>query len=186
MISIDHSNIQSLRLYSHHLKQLTLDDKHSRFGYAASNANIDQLILNILYTPAEHELWSASVDGEIVGWGHMAKNDDNSWELAVSVDKKFQKKGIGGKLIGAMLMWAKIFHISEVYMHCIENNKVIQHLANKHGLETRRRGSGERTAAIVIPEPTIFDIHDHRWQEHALILKEYAKLRQRLADLWTS
>lgn len=186
MISIDHTNIQSLKHYGQHLKQLTTDDKRSRFGYAATDATIDQLILNIVYNPSQHELWCATIDDQHVGWGHMAKNDDNSWELAVSVDKKFQKKGVGGKLIATMLTWSKIHHISEVYMHCIEDNKVIQHLANKHGLETRQRGAGERTASIIIPEPTFFDINDHRWHEHALILKEYAKLRQRWTALWTS
>jgi GNAT superfamily N-acetyltransferase len=186
MISIEHTNTRYIGSYGKHLKQLTLDDKRSRFGYAISDANIDQLILNIVYDPSQHELWSVSIDDEIVGWGHMAKNADNSWELAVSVDKKFQQKGIGNKLIGEMLIWAKIFHISEVYMHCIEDNKVIQHLANKHGLQTRYRGAGERTATIVIPEPTFFDVNDHRWKEHALILREYANLRKRWTDLWTS
>ena len=126
MITIQHGNIYKISDYARHLKNLSEDDRYSRFGHPASDYNIDQLILQMCYHPADHELWFARNDEQRVGWGHMAKNQDGTWELAVSVDKEFQRQGVADMLMTEMIAWAKFHHVSEVYMHCIENNKVIQ------------------------------------------------------------
>jgi GNAT superfamily N-acetyltransferase len=81
----------------------------------------------------------------------MARIEDNTWEMAVSVDRDHQRQGIGGRLIAEMIQFAKFNKITEVYMHCIEGNRIIQHLAHKNQLTTKYRGAGERTAALLIP-----------------------------------
>ena len=184
MITIQHGNIYKISDYARHLKSLDNEDRYSRFGHPASDYNIDQLVLNMCYHPQDHELWFARNDEQRVGWGHMAKNKNGSWELAVSVDKEFQRQGIANQLLSEMLEWAKFHHIPEVYMHCIENNKVIQHLATKHELMTKERGDGERTAAIEVPEPNIIEAHTQLFKEQTEIMNEIARLRGKLADLW--
>lgn len=184
MMQIHHTNIYKISDYSRHLKALELEDKVSRFGYPASDYSIDQMILSMCYNPADHELWYARDDGDRVAWGHMAKNNDGSWELAVSVNKDYQRQGIGNQLITEMLRWAKFHKISEVYMHCIEDNKVIQHLALKNELQTRSRGDGERTAAIEVPEPSFLEANTQLWKEQREIFNEFGKLRNRLTQLW--
>ena len=184
MITIQHGNIYKIGDYARHLKGLTTEDRYSRFGHPASDYNIDQLVLNMCYHPKDHELWYARNDEQRVGWGHMAKNQDGSWELAVSVDKEFQRQGIANDLLKEMLTWAKFHHIPEVYMHCIENNKVIQHLAAKHELKTKERGNGERTAAIEVPEPSFVESNQQLFKEQAEIMAEIARLRGKLATLW--
>lgn len=185
-MQIHHTNIYKISDYSRHLKALTPEDKFSRFGYPASDHAIDQLILNMCYHPHDHELWYARDDGERVGWGHMAKNSDGSWELAVSVQHDFQRQGIGHQLITEMLAWAKFHHISEVYMQCIEDNRVIQHLANKNDLKTRSRGDGERTASITVPEPSFLETNAQLFKEQKEIFDEFGKLRNRLTKLWVT
>lgn len=186
MITVNHTNIYKISDYSKHLKSLAEEDKISRFGMKVSDYNIDQLILSMVYHPKDHELWYVKVDDVRVGWGHMAKNNDGSWELAVSVQKEYQRQGIGDALMAEMLAWAKFHHIPEVFMHCIEDNKVIQHLARKHELETRERGAGERTAAIEVPEPGFIESQTQLLKEQAEIVGEINKLRGKLANLWLS
>lgn len=186
MIYTYRTNIYKIHDYSRHLKNLTDEDKISRFGYLITDYMIDKLILDMCYHPSEHELWYARTDDTRVGWGHLARNPDNSWELAVSVDKEYQRRGIGDKLITEMLEFAKFHKIPEVYMHCIEDNRVIQHLAEKHELKTRERGAGERTAALEVPEPTFVELNTQRWKEQNEILKEMGKLRKRLTSLWAT
>ena len=186
MIYTYRTNIYKIPDYSRHLKNLTDEDKISRFGYLITDYMIDKLILDMCYHPSEHELWYARTDDTRVGWGHLARNPDDSWELAVSVDKEHQRQGIGNKLIQEMLEFAKFHHISEIYMHCIEDNRVIQHLASKHDLTTRQRGAGERTALLEVPEPTFIEASSQRLKEQNEILKEMGKLRKRLTTLWTS
>lgn len=184
-VYIQHTNIYKITEYSRHLKNLTDEDRYSRFGHIISDYNIDQLILNMCYHPKDHELWYAKVDDTRVGWGHMAKNNDNSWELAVSVEHEYQRQGIGDKLITEMLNFAKFHKIPEVYMHCIEDNKVIQHLAQKHDLKTREKGHGERTAALQVPEANVFESNAQLWKEHNEIMTEFARLRNRYNQLWS-
>lgn len=184
MITYVHTNIYKIGDYSRHLKNLDADDRYSRFGYNASDYNIDQLILNMCYHPKDHELWYARSDDGRIGWGHMAKNSDGSWELAVSVEKKHQRKGIANELMKEMLTWAKFHKIPEVYMHCIENNKIIQHLAEKHELKTKSRGDGERTAAIAVPAPNFYESNAQLFKEQVEIVSEINRLRGKLASLW--
>lgn len=186
MIYIQHTSIYKIPEYSKHLKSLQDEDKYSRFGYKATNYNIDQLILDMCYHHQDHELWYARTDDQRVGWGHMAKNPDGTWELAVSVEHEYQRLGIGGQLIAEMLTWAKFHHIPEVYMFCIEDNKVIQHLAQKHDLKTRSKGDGERTASLEVPAATVFEANAQLWKEHNEIMVEFAKLRKRYAELWAN
>jgi GNAT superfamily N-acetyltransferase len=186
MIYIQRTSIYKIPEYSKHLKSLPEEDRYSRFGYRASDYNIDQMILEMCYHHKDHELWYARTDDRRVGWGHMAKNKDGSWELAVSVEHDYQRQGIGDKLISEMLEWAKFHHIPEVYMHCIEANRVIQHLAIKHNLKTKEKGDGERTAALEVPEANVFESNAQLWKEHNEIMNEFARLRKRYKELWST
>ncbi len=184
MITYVHTNIYKISDYARHLKSLDQEDRYSRFGHPASDYNIDQLILNMCYNPTDHELWYARTDEQRVGWGHMAKNQDGTWELAVSVAKEHQRQGIADKLMSEMIVWAKFHHVPEVFMHCIENNKVIQHLATKHELKLKERGDGERTAAIEVPEPNLVEVSTQLFKEQDEIVREINRLRGKLASLW--
>lgn len=185
MIILHHTNIYKIKEYSDHLKRLSEQDKISRFGYLVRDEGIDKLALSMVYDCSNHELWYAELNKEIVGWGHLAKNDDDSWELAVSVESEHQRKGVAKELIKEMLTWAKVRHVHEVFMHCIEDNTVIQHLTNKFGLKTRYRGGGERTASLIVPGPTFFELTSQQLKEQTEILTEMSMLRKRLARLWT-
>lgn len=186
MIFIHHTNIYKIHDYSQHLKNLTPGDKISRFGYPVSDYSIDQMVLSMCYHPADHELWYARTEDQHVGWGHLAKNHDGSWELAVSVQQDFQRQGIGNQLISEMMAFAKFHQITEVFMHCIEDNRVIQHLASKNNMKTKERGGGERTASVELSPPNAFELNSQLWKEHNEILSEYGKLRNRLTALWAN
>ena len=182
----NHASIYRIRDYSTHLKKLSESDKYSRFGYIASDSNIDSLILNMCYHPEDHELWFVELDGERVGWGHMSKSDGSSWELAVSVDGDYQRRGIGNLLIVEMLSWAKFHGIQEVFMHCISGNKPIQHLAAKNNLKTKHRTGADVTSSVQLPDPTITETIEQMAKEQRAILSDIGKLSTKLTSVWTT
>jgi GNAT superfamily N-acetyltransferase len=186
VIHIHHTNIYKIYDYSLHLKNLPQEDKINRFGYNASDHAIDQMILQMAYNPNQHELWYARGDNDRLGWGHMALNNDNTWELALSVNVDSRGQGIGSMLITEMIEFAKVNHIEAVYMHCIESNKVVQHLARKHNLKTVDFSQGEKTAQLTVPDANLFEISAHKMKEQALLVKQISVLQKRLTNLWTT
>lgn len=185
MITVTRTSLYYLSGYAKHLKAMPPEDRNSRFGSAITDYGIDQIMLQMAYRPDDHNLWIAQDgEGEIIGWGHMAQSFPSVWELAVSVEKAHQRKGVGDFLITEMLEWAKFHKIHEVFMHCIEDNKVIQHLAAKHELKTIERGYGERTAAIELPPASFTEMNEQFLKEQLEIRTEIGRLYKRLAEMW--
>lgn len=171
-------------LYGQHLKDLDATDRLSRFGFMVRDESIDQIILNMLYHPRDHYLFAAQIDGEVVAFGHLARDQD-AWELAVSVGQKFQGRGIGDSIIGFCVKWAQTHGLQTLYMHCITDNQKVQHLARKHGLRTVSRGSGEITAELEVPPPTMSDYVVNHMMEQTRIMGEIASLQRELLKSFT-
>lgn len=182
-MKIQHSQIEYLAEYARHLKALSNEDRYTRFGYAASTSAIDAMILNILYHPDQHHLFTYYMDDHIVGFGHLAR-EDADWELAVSVEHDYQGRGIADKLIAHMIDWGKVHNVYSVFMHCITDNQKIQHLARKHGLKTMQRAGHEITAQVELPAPTVFDYTVDFVREQRELAESIVKLQRTWLDNW--
>lgn len=183
-MKIQHSTIEHLAEYSKHLKFLTPEDRYTRFGFVAGEDAIDRLILNILYNSSAHHIFSYYQDEHIVGFGHLVKDGDD-WELAVSVEKEYQGQGIANELMKHMIAWGKTHGVNAVFMHCIHDNKKIQHLAKKHGLKAVDRTAGEITAKIQLPAPTVFDYTQNFVREQTELATDIIKLHRSWLKKWT-
>lgn len=182
-MNIKHTGIKFLKEYALHLKNLPEADRYTRFGYKVSNYQIDQLILSILYSPNDHHLFTAYADGNIIGFCHLAGGNGTVWELAVSVDAKSQGKGIADKLMSDAIQWAKTHNVHTMFMHCINDNKKIQHLAKKHNLLVVDRSPGEVTAEMLVPAATAAD---HMSQFVRARLDIVSKIQRLYMKLFTS
>jgi len=171
-----------LHQYARHLKNLTADDRYTRFGYAVKDEIIDQLILNVLYHPQDHHLFVAEDNDELIGFGHLAR-EGADWELAVSVDKHWQGQGVGNALVGEMIKWGKMHDVHSLFMHCITENRKIQNLARKHGLRTVERSGSEITAQVELPDPTIVDYARNYLEEQRELMTQMSELQKKF---WAS
>lgn len=183
-MKIQHSNTEYLKEYAAHLKDLSDADRYTRFGCAVGPASVDQLILNILYNPTDHHIFTYCTDDRIVGFGHLAR-EGADWELAVSVEKSHQGQGVADKLMEHMIAWGKVHGVESVFMHCISENQKIQHLARKHGLRTIDRSGHEITAKVKLPEPTIFDYTNNFVREQTELATDIVKLQRAWFKNWT-
>lgn len=182
-MTIQHSHTEHLAEYAVHLKNLTDQDRYTRFGYAVSSESIDVMILNMLYHQNQHHLFTYRSDNRIVGFGHLAR-EDQDWELAVSVDHAYQGRGIANELMTHMIAWGKVHGVHSVFMHCIADNQRIQHLARKHGLKTMSRAGHEITAQVQLPEPTVLDYTANFVAEQQELAKDIAKLQRTWLKNW--
>jgi GNAT superfamily N-acetyltransferase len=150
-MNIKHTGTKFLKEYAQHLKALPKGDKYTRFGSSVNDYAIDKLILSMLYSPESHHLFAAKNGRTIVGFAHLCCDHGTTWELAVSVDSDQQGKGVGNKLMAAAIEWAKSNGVQSMFMHCINENKKIQHLARKHNLTVVEKEGGEITSKIILP-----------------------------------
>lgn len=183
-MKIQHSRIEYLAEYAEHLKNLSDEDRYTRFGYAASSRAIDSMILNILYHQDEHHIFTYYTDGSIVGFGHLAREDD-AWELAVSVERDYQGRGIADELMDHMIAWGKTHGVEVLYMHCITENQKIQHLARKHGLKSWDRAGHELTSRVRLPEPTVLDYTTNFVREQGDLAADIVRLQRAWLRNWT-
>lgn len=178
MHKIQHCTAEILGDYALHLRKLGMQDRYTRFGYAASDYNIDQLILNMLYHPEEHHLFVARQDENTIGFTHLARCD-HGWELAVSVEAAKQGCGVGNQLMAHAIDWARTHGVDRVFMHCIRDNQRIQHLATKHGLNVIERSGTDITAQVNLPPPTTTDYTVDFVREQQDLLDQMLELQQR-------
>jgi len=182
-MTIQHSRTEHLAEYATHLKNLTEQDRYTRFGYAASAESIDAMILNMLYNQNQHHLFTYRCDNRIVGFGHLAR-EGQDWELAVSVEHEYQRRGIADELMTHMIAWGKVHGVHAVFMHCITDNQKIQHLARKHGLKTMSRSGHEITAQVQLPDATVLDYTTNFVAEQQELAKDIAKLQRTWFKNW--
>ena len=181
MIKIQHRGVEVLDAYARHLKNLTPEDRYTRFCHNVKDEQIDQLILQILYNQPDHHLFTAQSWNNIVGFGHLAREGSN-WELAVSVDSEVQGQGVANKLMSFMIPWAQIHGVHNVFMHCIMQNQKIQHLARKHGLRTVERDGQEITSQVELPRPTAMDYTSEFIREQREIYQQIQTLQHRMVQ----
>lgn len=174
---IKHSKIEYLVEYASHLKNLDPDDRYTRFGYNITNDSIDRFILNMLYHQQDHHVFVCLDNEQVVGFGHLAR-EGADWELAVSVEKASQGQGVAKELMSYMIDWGKVHGVTAVFMHCISDNKRIQHLAHKFGLKTVDRSGGEITAQVQLPEPTVFDYTNNFVREQSELATDIVRLQR--------
>lgn len=180
-MKIQHRSVEVLDIYSRHLKNLSPEDRYTRFCYNIKDEQIDQFILSILYNQQDHHLFTATVDDAIVGFGHLAREGAN-WELAVSVDNNVQGQGVANKLMSFMIPWAQIHGVHNVFMHCITQNQKIQHLARKHGLRTVERDGQEITSRVELPRPTAVEYTSEFLKEQRDLFNQIQELQHKMVQ----
>jgi RimJ/RimL family protein N-acetyltransferase len=117
-----------------HLLRLDPASRHDRFQGGMSDMAI------MLY--GEHALESKSiisgfyVDGILRGAAELKIAGDIS-ELAFSIEKSFQCKGIGRTLLAETLIKARHLGLTEVQLSFLASNDAMRHIAQKLGAEIK-------------------------------------------------
>lgn len=139
--------------YRTHLKSLDIDSRKLRFGISTSDETIDKLCDNFEADTIHHILFAVEdYDLNFIGIGHISI--DNNMELAFSVLKEHQGRGIGGALMLRCIQWCRANNILKGHMVCLSTNSVIRKLCVKHGIKVHTE-YGETMADIELDSPNI-------------------------------
>jgi ribosomal protein S18 acetylase RimI-like enzyme len=158
-----------------HLLRLEAEDRQMRFGGYASAS---------LAAYCEGLAWSHGlllgyvVAGQVRGLGELkliGNGSPKAAELAVSVERPFQNRGIGTALLRRLVVSARNRLIDHIHMVClIENGRAVRMARRLDGVLRFRDGEAE--AVIEPPWPTLWT-----WLEEALLELGRADIEYRAA-----
>ena len=140
-----------------HLRALPAQDRYLRFGYAASDEQIDRYVAGLNFKRDEiFGVFNRRL--ELVAMAHLAYSVDPQWatcaEFGVSVSSHQRGKGFGAKLFGHAVMHARNQGVNLLFIHALSENVAMLKIARHAGAAVQRDGS-ESEAYLSLPQATL-------------------------------
>jgi GNAT superfamily N-acetyltransferase len=140
-----------------HLLALTPQDRYLRFGYPATDEQIERYVSGLNFVRDEiFGVFNRRL--ELVAMAHLAYSVDPQWatcaEFGVSVDTRQRGKGLGAKLFRHAVMHARNEGVSMLFVHALSENVAMLKIARHAGARVERDGS-ESEAYLTVPAATL-------------------------------
>ena len=119
----------------HHFKNDIIgDDRRLRFGMPASDDIVESYINDSLKDYGYKNIWFVVEDKfRIVATCHVAMDrETGTAELGCTVSPDYRNQKIGQELFYRGVTWAAMAGANHVFMHCLSENRAIQHLSLIH------------------------------------------------------
>ena len=127
-----------------HLKSLGTQDRYLRFGYPATDEQIDGYVAQLNF--ARDDIYGVfNRRLQIVSMAHLAFSVDPQWatcaEFGVSVDLKMRGRGLGARMFDRAMTHARNEGVSLMFIHALSENTPMLKIARKAGARVERDGS---------------------------------------------
>lgn len=167
-----------------HFLALGPEDRRLRFGAALTDEAIRQMEQRIDFD--RDEIFGVA-DGELrlTGVVHVAFYPRMA-ELGLSVLPAARGRGLGNALFERAVTHLVNRSVRQVFVHCLDENGAMMHLARRHGMRIVREG-GETDAFLALPGPTPGSVFTEWFQERQAeslhLLRRQAALARSLIRL---
>jgi GNAT superfamily N-acetyltransferase len=169
--------------YRSHLLALDSESRYLRFGYHIPDETINTLCDTFQENFQRHRVFVIENDNlDVVGAGHIGL-EGRSVELAFSVLKSHQGKGMGHSLMSRVVEWCQNRGIKAGCMVCLKHNAAIKKLASKHGILVNE--GGEVMADIQIPAANVVSIMHEAVDTNIARLDHLGKIQRKFARMLT-
>ena len=145
---------QDYALYGNWLREQSVETLASYFGAVVSDSYIDTLVDSIVAHPERHHFLVAYLGATWVGTIHLAHISDQDMEFGIMVHPDHRGEGFANELMDEAIIWIRNRGFNHLYLHCLNRNSAMKHLAQKHGLIMHAEG-GDVDADIMLPPPSI-------------------------------
>lgn len=141
-----------------HLLSLDETDRYLRFGYSASDAQIERYVEHLDFKRDDiYGIFNRRL--KMIAMAHVAFADtpgmESCAEFGVSVLKTARGKGLGGRLFDRAVMDARARGVHMLFIHALSENTAMLKIARNAGAKVERDGS-ETEAYLKLP-PAGFD-----------------------------
>lgn len=136
-----------------HLKSLGEQDRYLRFGYPATDEQIENYVNKLNF--ARDDIYGVfNRRLEILAMAHLAFSVDPEWstcaEFGVSVDVRLRGRGLGARLFERAVTHARNQGVALMFIHALSENTPMLKIAKKAGARVERDG-GESDAYLSLP-----------------------------------
>ena len=140
-----------------HLLALDASDRYLRFGYAASDEQINRYADGLNFERDDiYGIFNRKL--ELIAMAHLAVSDDpvqaKAAEFGVSVLKAARGRGYGARLFDRAVMHARNEGRDTMFIHALSENTAMLKIARHAGATVERSGS-ESDAYLKLPEATL-------------------------------
>ncbi len=152
-----------------HLKSLGTQDRYLRFGYPATDEQIDGYVAKLDFVRDDiYGVFNRRL--QIVSMAHLAFSVDPQWatcaEFGVSVASHQRGKGLGARLFNHAVMHARNEGVSLMFIHSLSENTPMLKIARKAGARVERDGS--ESDAYLSLQPANLDSQMHEFLEEGM------------------
>jgi len=140
-----------------HLLSLRPEDRYLRFGYPATDEQIERYVIGMKFDRDEvFGVFNRRL--ALVAMAHLAYSVDPQWatcaEFGVSVSSHQRGRGLGARLFNHAVMHARNQGVSMLFIHALSENVAMLKIARHAGAKVQRDG-GESEAYLSLPEATL-------------------------------
>ena len=137
-----------------HLLALNPQDRYLRFGYAASDEQIQRYVDGINFGRDEvFGIYNRKL--ELIAMAHLAFSTDPSLqscaEFGVSVLAHARGRGYGARLFDRAVMHARNEGVQMMFIHALSENTAMLNIARKAGATVERDGSESEAYLKLLP-----------------------------------
>ena len=167
-----------------HLLSLTTDDRYLRFGYVATDEQIQRYVDRLDFIHDDiFGVYNRRL--ELIAMAHLAYSRDpqsaNCAEFGVSVLARARGRGYGRRLFERAVLHARNEGVELLFIHALSENVAMLKIARAAGATLERFGT-ETEAHLRLPPATL----DTRMSE--LVVEQFAqtdyRLKQQVKNFW--
>jgi RimJ/RimL family protein N-acetyltransferase len=167
-----------------HLKALDARDRYLRFGYCATDEQIQRYVDGLDFERDDiFGIYNRKL--ELIAMAHLAFSADPAHmscaEFGVSVRKKARGRGYGTRLFERAVVHARNEGVQMLFVHALSENTAMIQIARKAGARLERAGS-ETDAYLRLP-PATLDTRMSEMMEEQLALTDY-RLKVQAKSFW--
>jgi GNAT superfamily N-acetyltransferase len=167
-----------------HLRALDANDRYLRFGYPATDEQIDRYVAGLDFERDDiFGIYNRKL--ELIAMAHLAYSSDPEMtscaEFGVSVLAKARGRGFGQRLFERAVIHARNEGVEMLFIHALTENRAMLRIASKAGAKMERAGS-ETDAYLRLP-PATFDTRMAELVEEQVAQTDY-RLKQQAKRFW--
>jgi RimJ/RimL family protein N-acetyltransferase len=173
-----HTLLDREAILDHFKNDIQGHDRYLRFGYMASDENIEKYIDHAFEEYGSKNSWFIVEDGnKVIATCHVSLDDSGQAEMGFTVNKDYRGKKIGQQLFFRGMTWACMKGVSSIYTHCLSENAVMQHIARKNDMTVVTLDVGEREATIKATKNQLQSYYEDKFMDNLAFIDKLVGMR---------